>query len=269
VSTASPAALDAGAFDLGDGRDAALCLHGLTGTPYEIRPIGEALAAAGVRAVGPLLPGHGGEPEVLARTGCEDWIDAVANGHRVLRGRHERVFLVGLSLGGLLSLHHAAHADVDALVVIGVPLRLRTRLAKLLPIARYRWPYLPKRRGSDIRDAAARERHPSLRVMPTASAIELIRLQHRVRASLGRVSAPLLVAHGSLDATAHPDDARQIAAEVASPERELLWLPNSGHVAPVDYDGPELARAVVDFLTRKRHPLRYVAPLSFVAPRGE
>jgi len=259
VSVSAPAALDAGAFDLGDGGDAALCLHGLTGTPYEIRPIGEALAAAGVRAVGPLLPGHGGDPEMLAPTGCEDWIEAVAEAHRVLRQRHDRVFLVGLSLGGLLSLHHAASEDVDALVVIGVPLRLRTRLTPLLPIVRYRWPYLPKRRGSDIRDEAARARHPSLRVMPAASVLELIRLQRRVRAALARVTAPLLVAHGSLDATAHPDDARRIAAEVASPERELLWLPNSGHVVPVDYDGPELARAAVDFLTRKRHPMRYVA----------
>jgi len=259
VSDAAPIAVDSGAFDLGEGSDAALCLHGLTGTPYEIRPIGEALAAAGVRAVGPYLAGHGGEPEALARTTFGDWIDAVASAHRALRERHERVFLVGLSLGGLLSLLRAANADVDALAVIGVPLRLRTRLAPLLPIARYRWPYLPKRRGSDIRDAAARARHPSLRVMPTASAIELIRLQRRVRAALGRVTAPLLVAHGCLDATAHPDDARRIAAEVASPERELLWLPNSGHVAPVDYDGQELSRAVVDFLTRKRHPLRYVA----------
>jgi carboxylesterase len=268
VSEAAESAVDAGAFDLGEGRDAALCLHGLTGTPYEIRPIGEALAAAGVRAVGPLLAGHGGDPEALARTSFGDWIDAVASAHRALCDRHERVFLVGLSLGGLLALHRAASANVAALVVIGAPLRLRTRLAPFLPIARYRWPYLPKRRGSDIRDAVARARHPSLRVMPTASAIELIRLQRRVRAALARVSAPLLVAHGRLDVTAHPDDARQIVAEVASPERQLHWLPNSGHVAPVDYDGAELSRAAVDFLTRKRHPLRYVSQ-SFAAPRGE
>jgi esterase/lipase len=96
--------------------------------------------------------------------------------------------------------------------------------------------------------------------MPTASVIELVRLQRLVRAALGRVEAPVLIAHGCLDATALPEDAQRIAAEVASAERELLWLPNSGHVVPVDYDGPELARAAVDFLTRKRHPmLRYVA----------
>jgi carboxylesterase len=260
VSGGAPIAVDAGAFDLGEGRDAALCLHGLTGTPYEIRPIAEALAARGVRAVGPLLPGHGGDRDALVRATHTEWIDAIASAHRALRLRHERVFTVGLSLGGLLALCHAADADVDALAVIGTPLRLGTRLAGLLPLVRRIKPYFPKRRGSDIRDVAARTRHPSLAVMPTASVLELVRLQGRTRAVLHRVQAPLLVAHGSLDSTVHPSNAQEIAASVSSAERELLWLPNSGHVVPVDHDGPELAQAVVDFLTRKRHPmLRYVA----------
>ncbi len=259
MSAAAPAPLDVGPFDLGDGPDAALCLHGLTGTPYEIRPVGEALAARGVRAVGPMLPGHGGTHQSLASATHRDWIDAVESAHRTLRGRHERVFTVGLSLGGLLALCHAAEVEVDALVVIATPLHLTSRLVKVLPLLRYAWPYLPKRRGSDIRDPVARARHPSLRVMPAVSVLELVQLQHRARAGLRRIQAPLLVAHGSLDATVDPGNAQQIAAEVSSAERELLWLPNSGHVVPVDYDGAELARAAVDFLTRKRHPLRYVA----------
>jgi esterase/lipase len=121
------------------------------------------------------------------------------------------------------------------------------------------WPTVPKRRGSDIRDAVARARHPSMTALPMASVHHLMLMQRRVRASLSRVRAPILVAHGLLDASVAPADARQIAAEVSSPERELIFLPNSGHVVPVDHDGPELARAVVDFLSRKRHPLRYVA----------
>jgi carboxylesterase len=258
----APSPLDAGPFDLGgrgEGGDAALCLHGLTGTPFEVRPLGEALAASGVRAVGPLLPGHGGAHEALARVGHSEWIDAVDAAHQALAARHDRVFVVGLSLGGLLSLWLAARVDVAALVVIATPLHLRTRLARLVPLARRVWSTVPKRRGSDIRDALARARHPSMTALPIVSVHHLMLLQRRVRASLGRIRAPILVAHGLLDASVDPADARQIAGEVSSPERELLWLPNSGHVVPVDHDGPELARATVDFLTRKRHSLRYVA----------
>ncbi len=221
-----------------------------------MRPLGEALARRGLRALGPLLPGHGADAETLARATHADWIDAARDAHRRLREAHERVHVVGLSLGGLLALWLAAERDVDALAVVGTPLRLRSRWARLLPVARRVVPFVEKHSGSDIRDAAARARHPSLRVMPLASAHELTRLQRRVRRTLGRVQAPILVAHGALDATADPDDARRIAGLVASPERELLWLPNSGHVAPVDHDGERLARAVADFCTRPRPALR-------------
>lgn len=248
--------VDAGPFDLGRGEDAVLCLHGLTGTPYEVRPLGEAFAAAGLRAVGPVLPGHGGGPEALAVTSHEEWIAAVRDGYRALREEHGRVSVAGLSLGGLLALWLAAAERVDALVVVATPLYLHSRLARLLPVVKRLRRYLPKRVGSDIREREARAAHPSMAVMPVASAHELMRLQRRVRGSLHRVTAPILIAHGRLDATAHPDDARAIARLVSSPERELLWLANSGHVVPVDHDGPALARAAVDFLTRTRHPLR-------------
>src|SRR2546430_8469231 len=55
-------------FALGDGPDACLLLHGLTGSPAEMRPVGDALAAAAFRAVAPLLPGHGTTPEDLYNT---------------------------------------------------------------------------------------------------------------------------------------------------------------------------------------------------------
>jgi carboxylesterase len=86
--------------------------------------------------------------------------------------------------------------------------------------------------------------------MPLASVHELVRLQRRVRASLPRVTAPILVAHGAQDRTAHPADAHEILAQVASVEREHLFLEASGHVVPVDHDGPQLAAATVEFLGR-------------------
>ena len=57
---------DPGPFKLGDvggSGPAVLCLHGLTGTPYEVRPPAEALAEAGFACLGPLLPGHGTHPD--------------------------------------------------------------------------------------------------------------------------------------------------------------------------------------------------------------
>ena len=46
---------------------AALCLHGFTGTPYEVAPLARALAAAGFAVSAPLLAGHGDSPAALEK----------------------------------------------------------------------------------------------------------------------------------------------------------------------------------------------------------
>ena len=85
----------------------ALCLHGLTGTPYEVRPLGEAIAAVGIDAFGPALPGHNETPEALSRVPYSDWLDATSSHYEALRERYARVFVVGLSMGGPITAQFA------------------------------------------------------------------------------------------------------------------------------------------------------------------
>jgi carboxylesterase len=244
--------VDPSAFDLpGRGRAAALCLHGLSGTPYEVRPLAEAISAAGIRAVGPALPGHNETPERLAATPHTFWLEAARAEFQRLRENCDSVFIVGMSMGGLVALALAAEEPVDALAVIGTPLALPQPCAWLIPLVKYLRPMARKTRGSDIRDPAARARHPSYPVMPMNSVHELQRLQRRVRPLLARVTAPILVAHGAHDRTASPRDAVEIRDSVSSEVREYLLFEASGHIVPVDFDGPALARAVAEFLARQ------------------
>ncbi len=244
--------VDVAPFDLGrEGRCAALCLHGLTGTPYEVRPLGEALAEAGIRARGPVLPGHNETPETLARLSYTAWLDAARDELIRLREEHERVYAVGLSLGGLLTLALASEGRVDALAVVGTPLHLRAPLPWLVPVAKRIVPFLAKKLGSDIRDPEARKRHPSYSLMPLASVHELVRLQRVVRRLLPGIKCPSLVAHGDHDRTADPRDAERIRSAVSDSKAELLRFDRSGHVVPVDFDGPRLALAIRDFFERR------------------
>ena len=249
--SASRPVVDSSPFDLpGKGRVAALCLHGLTGTPYEVRSLGEAISAAGIRAIGPALPGHNETPERLAATAYTDWLEAAREEFQRLRADYDSVFIVGLSMGGLLALALAEEEPVDALVVIGTPLELHHPFSWLIPLVKYLLPMSPKSQGSDIRDPAARARHVSYRVMPLNSVHQLQRLQRRVRPQLARITAPILVAHGVHDRTANPRDALEIRDSVSSEIREYLLLAASGHIVSVDFDGPALAQAVAEFLVQ-------------------
>jgi esterase/lipase len=65
---------------------------------------------------------------------------------------------------------------------------------------------------------------------------------------------PALIAHGALDRTANPADATYIHDLIASADRALLMLEDSGHVVPVDRDGARLADRVADFVVARAQP---------------
>ena len=93
-------------FELPGKRPACLLIHGFTGTPWDVRPLGEALARAGhaVRAV--RLPGHGTTPRAMLEAGAPDWLLACDEALAELPGT--QVAVAGLSLGALLALVLAA-----------------------------------------------------------------------------------------------------------------------------------------------------------------
>src|SRR2546430_6543846 len=93
-------------FELGPSdasADACLLLHGFTGSPWDMRPLGDALAARGFRVKGVRLPGHGGEPEAMAGVSARDWEEACETALDSLAST-PRVFVAGLSMGALLAL---------------------------------------------------------------------------------------------------------------------------------------------------------------------
>ena len=99
-----------------NGRIGFLLVHGLGGTPGELRFVAQGLTRAGFAVYCPLLEGHGGTEAELNATTWQDWYDSVAAAHEELRARCDMVIVGGLSSGALLALHLAAERpeEVDA-----------------------------------------------------------------------------------------------------------------------------------------------------------
>ncbi len=241
---------DGSAFRLGDARGGAapavLCIHGLTGTPYEVRPPAEALATAGFYCEGPLLPGHGTSHCELGRVSREAWIAAVVAAWDALAARHARVYALGLSLGGVLALALAQRRPVAGAVVLAAPLDLgrfvRTAIPLLWPLVRS----LPKTPA--ILDDEARARHPGNDRMPLRAVNELVKLGREVERGLAAVRAPVQLIYSRRDPTVPPHNAELIRGALPAGDHELHWLSDSAHVLPVDRERERIARLVVDFL---------------------
>lgn len=104
-----------------------LLIHGYTGAPGEMRLLGEFLHSRGYTVLGILLPGHCEPGFVLAKKTFADWYDEVKNGFIRLKTICSKVYIAGLSMGGLLTLKAAAELAPDKIVVMAAPYMFLTK----------------------------------------------------------------------------------------------------------------------------------------------
>src|SRR5690554_1252829 len=64
-----------------------LLIHGFTGTPSEMRPLGTYLNQQGYTVSGIQLPGHGTKPEDLMRVKWEAWYQEAVAGYLKLKNK--------------------------------------------------------------------------------------------------------------------------------------------------------------------------------------
>src|SRR4030095_3824375 len=93
---------------LSGGRLGFLLIHGLGGTPMEMRYVAQGLAHAGHTVHVPQLAGHCSTADDLGAPVWEAWYETVEEEHNRLAARWEPIVVGGLSMGAILAIHHAA-----------------------------------------------------------------------------------------------------------------------------------------------------------------
>jgi carboxylesterase len=246
----------------GTGTRAALCLHGFTGTPFEVRPLAEALAGLGFFASAPQLAGHCGTVDQLAATGHPEWLASADAALRALQkdSGGGPVAIAGFSLGGLLALRLARlfPERVAALAIMAAPLRLHPlevatmRALGHVPriLRRGLLRALPKTGGFDVVDEEMQARNPSLASMPLAGVASLLELGEIVRHDLPYIKTPVIVCHGGRDHTVPFEDSLELAGSIGSSVVERLWLEKSGHLLAIDVEKRTLIEAVGKFFAQ-------------------
>jgi len=254
------------------GRAGVLLIHGLTGTPNEMRTVGKGLHRAGFTVYGMQLAGHCGDVDDLVRTGWKDWYASVLEGVDRLRRDVDHCFVAGLSMGAVLALKAAADRpdDIAGVGVYGATFRYDGwnipwywRLSFLLPWfkrlnlfqdktfdeeppyglkdERLRAAVSSSMLGGDSADAG-------LPGNPWPSLAELIDLSATVRRQLRQVRAPCLVMHAAEDDMASVGNAHLVMERVGGPAK-LVLLHDSYHMITVDRERREVIRESAEFFS--------------------
>jgi carboxylesterase len=238
----------------------ALLIHGLTGTPYEMRYLGERLAAAGIRVHGVKLAGHAGAPEELGEVTQANWYESVIEGFEQVRAYGDPNVVIGLSMGGVLAARLAVdqREAVSGVVMLApaffLPFTTQIMLRAIKPFSGIvDGIYFHKRGGSDIHDAAARQIHPGSRLIPLRAALNLLELSDYVRPKLPELIQPCLLIHSRRDHTCpFKKNVEFVMAHLGGAEKRAVALDESYHVITVDSDKDRVAQETVDFVSRFR-----------------
>jgi carboxylesterase len=241
------------------GERGVLCLHGFTGTPFEVRPLAEGLAQRGFTTLAPLLAGHGESVSALSHTRWPDWLASAKRALDELRASvgGAPVGIAGFSMGGLLALTLAYEfpGNVSALAVLSSPLglprfdELAVKALAHLPKFLRRGPLaaLPKFRGSDVLDPEMKNQNPSLTALPYCGVASMLELGRKVRDQLPSIHVPTLLAHGARDRTIAFSNSLEIGKRLGARSIDRVPLPNSGHLIGIDVERTVLIEALVRF----------------------
>jgi carboxylesterase len=255
------------------GRSGVLLIHGLTGTPAEMRFVAKGLNAAGFTVYGMQLAGHCGNVDDLLATDWRDWVASVDEAASRLAQKVDHLFAAGLSMGAVLALQLAIARprDVHGIGLYGTTFRYDgwtippvARLSFLLPyvcalgIGRRRsfmesFPYGIKDERIRNRIAGAMLSGDSaaagLPGNPWPSLAEFYRLSRHVRRRLGEVQAPCIAVHATHDDVSSLRNVEIVKSKVKAPVETVL-LDESYHMVTVDQQRDVLIDRSAQFFSR-------------------
>ncbi len=237
------------------GAHAVLLIHGFKGSVAHMRPIGERLRDAGFTVQGINLPGHASTLDAMKRCTWEDWLGAGRDAVKALRANHETVSVMGLSMGGCISLILAEEGLTDAVVPVSAPMAAQN---KLLPLAGILWPIMPQiswGKGGGPKDQMLDPKYNlGYGGFPTKTGASLYRLIRMAKEGLGKIVCPMMVVQSHGDETIDAGSADLILEGSASARKTMLWLDEVPHVCTITRERGRIADQAADFLRSVREP---------------
>ena len=223
-----------------------LLIHGFTGSPSEMRLLGDFLNQKQYTAYAPLLAGHGISPEEMARTNKEDWWKSVVEAYHWLTEEkgYKHVIAIGLSMGGILALKLAAEKDLAAVVPLAAPVYVKDKRIGLARWAKYFKAYQLKKQNDQEIEAylASYDRTPLVCVE------SLHRLMKEVRGAFPKIKIPALVMQGKRDETVLPESAQYIYDHIGSKNKKIMWYEKTKHIMTVDQEKDQIFEDILAFL---------------------
>jgi len=259
-----------GSLRFAGGRLGFLLIHGLGGTPMEMRFVAQGLARAGYTVHLPQLAGHCGTADDLKATGWQDWCASVEEEHDRLKRTCDLIAVGGLSMGAILAVHHASRHpdDVFALALYAPTLQLDgwgiPWYSRLFNMVHHKWFadffQFAERDPWGIKDRRLRELvktaimsgdscKAGIAALPGSLMLELRWLVEDTKRRVGNVRQPTLIVHPREDDRASLGNMEYLQSNLTGLV-ETVVLDDSYHIVTLDRQRQLVIERTLGFVAR-------------------
>ncbi|EFW37415.1 hypothetical protein HMPREF9554_02123 [Treponema phagedenis F0421] len=228
--------------------EAVLLIHGYTGSPREMTWLGEQIHKAGYTVYIPRLPGHGTCKEDFLSSSWKDWLRCVCDAYINLAAEYKKVFVGGLSMGGVLTALIAAKFNPEKIFLCAPAFIAADARLKLTPFLKFFIKEVKTEVGffypePDYQEAV--KDYTGAEYVPTAA--DLYKLQKLAIKQLPSIRSKTLtvISHG--DVTVPFSVKEVIDAHLQAPN-EYLILEKSCHIVVDDVEREQVAEGIIRFL---------------------
>ncbi|KAB8137963.1 alpha/beta fold hydrolase [Gracilibacillus oryzae] len=225
-----------------------LVLHGFTGGPYEVLPLAEHLESATEwEIVTPSLPGHGlgsGRDLDLTAVTYQDWIDACEKAYKDLQERHETIYIIGFSMGGMISAYLAAKYGCAKLVLLSTSRRYISIPRMTMDILNFGQKALKRKLKSDPLYQHYMTKYGSV---PVRATMEFLKCMKFTKPYLKEITCPVFIAQGIQDGMVPYKAVHYLDKEIPV-DAQIIYFHDSKHLICLGEDKDVVIKAVYQFL---------------------
>jgi carboxylesterase len=235
------------------GTTGCLLIHGFTGTPKEMRLLGDYLHRQGHTVLGVRLAGHATQIEDMIRSRYQDWLGSIEDGWHLLQNQTDQIFLIGFSLGGVLSFVASSYLPVAGVVALATPYELPHKIAKalgplLIPISKI-LPIIQQKEGEWFNPEMA-EGHVNYTGRPLRPVYELHQVIQRMQAILPDINIPVLTIQSRDDLSVLPENAEELFKHIGGQDKTQIWVDKTNHALVLDGDTSKVFQPSGEFIQR-------------------
>lgn len=234
----------------GDSRGC-LLIHGFTGSPSEMLPLGQYLNNLGYTVHGVRLKGHGTTLQDMAHTRWKDWLDSAIQGYKKLEPVCEDIYVVGFSMGGIIALNLALKHNFKAVAVVSAPIFIMNKKAFLVPLVKLFKKYEIKKKKTNYEKDIDKYMDGYDRT-PLVCVQSLLQLINLTKKNLKYFNNPIIIVQSKDDITVEYRSAQYIYDNIQSERKKLYWLEEAGHMVVLSKEREEVFNEIQNFFVSNK-----------------